>query len=92
MAFYESEAPGIGAIYVMNADGTSRRKVISNAGSPSWADNQHILASGVAYEEGTGRWVGSGILRVDLITRQTEIVVPLQDAYGSLSSPLSIGR
>jgi hypothetical protein len=92
VAFYQGEAPGIGAIYVMNADGASRRKVIGNAGSLSWSDNQHILASGVVYEEGTGNWMGSGILRVDLKTGQTETVVPLQDAYASLSSPLSIGR
>jgi Tol biopolymer transport system component len=92
VAFYESEAPGIGAIYVMNADGTDRKKVIRNVGSPSWADIDHLLASGIAYDEGTGRWLGSGILRIDLNTRQTKIVVPLQDSYGSFSSPLRIGR
>jgi dipeptidyl aminopeptidase/acylaminoacyl peptidase len=92
VAFYESDASGVGAVYVMNADGTNRRKVIGNAGAPSWADDHHILVSGVAYDEATGRWFGSGILSVDLTTRQIEILVPLQDAYGSLSSPLLICR
>jgi dipeptidyl aminopeptidase/acylaminoacyl peptidase len=82
VAFYSGESPGVGALCVIDADGANRKEVISNAGSPSWADIDHLL----------GRWLGSGILRIDLNTRQTEIVVPLQDSYGSLSSPLRIGR
>jgi Tol biopolymer transport system component len=93
IAFTSVNNSAMWAIYLMDADGGNRRKVADHAGAPSWlSDGRHILASGSAYDEATGRWMGAGILEIDVKTGETRTVVPLQDAYSSLSAPLSLGK
>jgi hypothetical protein len=77
----------------MNADGSNQRKVAGHAGAPSWIpDGRHLLASGSSYDQASGRWTGAGILEIDVKTGETRTVVPLQDAYSSLSAPLFLGK
>ncbi len=80
-------------VCVMDANGGNRREVAGHAGSPSWLpDSRHLLASGTNYDEATGRWLGAGVLEINLRTEKTKTVVPLLDTYGSLSYPIWVGR
>jgi Tol biopolymer transport system component len=93
IAFTSGNTSIMSAIYIMDADGHNPRKVADHAGTPSWLpDGRSLLAAGTAYDKATGRWIGAGILEVDVKSGETRTVVPLQDAYGSLSYPFSVGK
>ena len=93
ISFNSGNESDLWGICVMNADGSNRREVAGHAGSPSWLpDSRHLLASGTAFDEATGRWMGAGIIEVDVKTGETKITVPALDGYGSLSYPVWVGK